>query len=125
MRRVQASITLFSQMIRSDPVLGRAGDRGDDDFAAAVAAFGTEIDDPVGGLDDFEIVLDHDHRVALVDQFVQHFEQLGDVVEMQAGGRLVEDVERAAGGPPESSLASLTRCASPPDSVVACWPTLT
>jgi hypothetical protein len=55
---------------------------------------------------------------------VQHFQQLGDVVEMQAGGRLVEDVERAAGRRFDSSLASLTRWASPPDSVFACWPTL-
>jgi hypothetical protein len=92
--------------------------------AAAVAAFGAEVDDPVGGLDDFEIVLDHDDRVALVDQLVQHFEQLGDVVEMQAGGRLVEDVERAPVARLDSSFDSLTRCASPPDSVVACWPTL-
>jgi hypothetical protein len=29
---------------------------------------------------------------------VQHFQQLGDVVEVQARGRLVENVERAAGG---------------------------
>src|SRR5579872_1213833 len=36
-----------------------------DDFAAAVAAFGTQIDHPVGGLDHFEIVLDHDHCVPL------------------------------------------------------------
>ena len=34
----------------------------------------------------------------LVDQLVQHVEQLRHVVEMQAGGRLVQDVERAAGG---------------------------
>ena len=78
-----------------DHVLGRAGG---DDLAAAVAAFGAEVDDPVGGLDDVEIVLDDDDRVALVDQLVQHLEQLGDVVEVEAGGRLVEDVERAAGG---------------------------
>jgi hypothetical protein len=51
-------------------------------------------------------VLDDDHRVALVDQFVQHFQQLGDVVEVQAGGRLVENVERAAGGARDSSLAA-------------------
>jgi hypothetical protein len=44
--------------------------------AAAVAAFGAEVDDPVGGLDDVEIVLDHHDRVALVDQFMQHFQQL-------------------------------------------------
>jgi diacylglycerol O-acyltransferase / wax synthase len=61
--------------------------------AAAVAALGAEVDDPVGGLDDVEVVLDHDDRVALVDQAVQHVEQLADVVEVQPGGRLVEDVE--------------------------------
>ena len=38
-------------------LLGRAGG---DDFAALVAAFGAEVDQPVGGLDDVEIVLD-DH----------------------------------------------------------------
>ena len=31
-----------------------------DEFAAAVAAFGAEVEDPVGGLDDFEVVLDDD-----------------------------------------------------------------
>ena len=65
------------------------------DLAAAVAAFGAHVDDPVGGLDDFEVVLDHDHGVAGVGQLVQHLEQLGDVVEVQAGGGLVED--RGAG----------------------------
>jgi hypothetical protein len=49
---------------------------------------------------------------------------LRDVVEVQAGGRLVEDVERAAGVALGSSLASFTRCASPPDSVVAFCPEL-
>ena len=43
-------------------------------------------------------MLDHDDRVAAVDQAVQQVQQLGDVVEVQAGRRLVEDVERPAGG---------------------------
>ena len=43
-----------------------------DDRAAAVAALGTEVDDPVGRLDDVEVVLDHEHRVALVDEALQH-----------------------------------------------------
>ena len=76
-------------------ILGRAGR---DDAPAAVAAFGAEVDDPVGGLDDVEVVLDDDDGVARVDQLVQHFEELCDVVEVEAGGGLVEDVERAAGG---------------------------
>ena len=77
----------------ADDLLGRA--RGDD-LAAAVAPLGAEVDDPVGSLDDFEIVLDHHHRIALVDQFLKHFEQLLHIVEVQARGRLVEDVKRLA-----------------------------
>jgi hypothetical protein len=46
------------------------------DLAAAVAAFGAEVDDPVGGFDDFEIVLDDHHGVAGVDQLVQHLQEL-------------------------------------------------
>ena len=68
-----------------------------DDFAAAGAAFGAEVDDPVGGLHDVQIVFDHHHRVALVAQPMQHVEQLGDVVEVQASGGFVEDVEGLAG----------------------------
>src|SRR5712691_11047492 len=68
-----------------------------DEAAAAVAAFRAEVDDPVGGLNDIDVVLDHHHRVAGVAQSMQHFEQQLDVVEMQACGRLVEDVQRAPG----------------------------
>src|SRR6185436_1013117 len=62
---------------------------GGDDAPPAIAAFGTEVDYPVRGLDDVEVVLDHHHRVARVAQAVQHVQQQPDVVEMQAGGRLV------------------------------------
>ncbi len=50
-------------------------------------------------------MLDDDHRVALVDEPVQHVEQLAHVLEVEAGRRLVEDVERASRGP----LAELAR----------------
>ena len=73
-------------LLLAHDVLGRA--RGDD-FAAGVAAFGAEVDDPVGGLDHFEIVLDDDHGIALVGQFVQHVEQFRHVVEMQPGGGFI------------------------------------
>ena len=78
-----------------------------DDAAAAVAALGAEIEDPVGGLDHFQIVLDHHHRVALIDQRVQHFQQLAHVLEMQPGGRLVEDIQRAPGRAPRQLLRQL------------------
>jgi hypothetical protein len=89
-------VVYLAILLLGTAVAMRRADR--DDLAAAVAAFGPEIQQPVGGLDDLEIVLDHHHGVALVDQLVEHFQQLLDVVEVQAGGRLVEDVERAAGG---------------------------
>src|SRR5258706_12095680 len=52
--------------------------------AAAHAALGAEVDDPVGLGDDVEVVLDHDHAVAAVDQPVQHADQLLDVGHVQA-----------------------------------------
>jgi hypothetical protein len=48
-------------------------------------------------LDHVEVVLDHEHGVAGVDEPLQHLEQLLDVGEVEAGRRLVEDVERLAG----------------------------
>src|SRR5688500_14204852 len=85
-------------------VLGRALR---DDLAAAVAALGAEVDHPVGGLDHVEVVLDHHDRVAVVAQLVQHGEQVLDVVEVQAGGGLVEDVERLPGVAPRQLLRQL------------------
>ena len=43
-------------------------------------------------------MLDDDHRVAEVGELVEHAEQLAHVVEVEARGRLVEHVDRAAGG---------------------------
>ena len=71
-----------------------------DHFTATVAAFGPEIDDVVGALDDIHVVLDHDHRVTQVRQPSQHIKKHVDILEMQPGGGLVEDVERPAGAYP-------------------------
>ena len=67
-------------------------------IAALLPALRTHVDEPVGGLDDVEVVLDHDDAVALVDEPVQHLEQPLDVREVQARRRLVKDVQRAPGG---------------------------
>src|SRR5437879_11617232 len=68
-----------------------------DDAAAAFAAFGAEVDNPVGLLDDVEVVLDDQHGVAEVDEPLQNVEKFSYVIEVQSCGGLVEDVERAAG----------------------------
>ena len=57
--------------------------------AARLAALRTEIDQVVRLLDHVEVVLDHEHGVAAVDQPLQHLEQLLDVGEVETGGRLV------------------------------------
>ena len=74
-----------------------------DDRAARAAGFRAQVDDPVGRLDDVEIVLDHDDRVAQIDQAIEDIEQFADVVEVQAGGRLVEDVDGLAGVGPATA----------------------
>src|SRR6266496_1017037 len=61
-----------------------------DDPAAPITAFRAEIDDPVGGLDHVEVVLDHDDGVAMIAHPVQYRQQHLDIMIMQPGGRLVE-----------------------------------
>ena len=65
-----------------------------------VAAARAEVDDPVGGGDGVEVVLDQHDRVAGVDEPVQLAQQQRDVGRVQPGGGLVEQVERVpAPGP--------------------------
>src|SRR6266481_3479019 len=64
--------------------------------AALVSAFGTEVDYPVRSLQHIEVVLDDDHRVAVLDEPVQHLQQSLDVGVMEPCGRLVQKVQRAA-----------------------------
>ncbi|AFL74418.1 hypothetical protein Thivi_2478 [Thiocystis violascens DSM 198] len=61
-----------------------------DDLAALVAALRPQVDDPI-------CRLDHDHGIALIAEAVQHVEQMLDIVEVQSGRRLVQDIERASG----------------------------
>ena len=56
---------------------------------------GPEVDDPVGVRHHRLVVLDHDHRLAGVDQPIEQAEQLREVGQVQAGGRLVEHVDAA------------------------------
>jgi hypothetical protein len=74
------------------------------DAATALATLGAEVEHPIGGLDDLQIMLDHQHGIALVDQGMEHFEQLADVFEMQPGGRFVQYIERLAGGLLENEM---------------------
>src|ERR1700681_2540831 len=66
-----------------------------DDAAATVAALGAEIDHPVRTPDHLEVVLDDQDAAARAQQALKGIEQFGNVVEMQSGSGLVEDVKRA------------------------------
>ena len=74
-------------------VRGRA--RGDD-VATVWAATGSHVDEVVGGGEQVQVVVDDDDRGPGVKQPVEHADQRGHVERVQAGGRLVEDVQRAA-----------------------------
>ena len=64
-------------------------------LAAVFAAAGAEVDDVVGRHDDVGVVFDDDDGGALVHQGVEHADELAHLVHVQAGGGLVQDVERA------------------------------
>src|SRR6266403_1983360 len=78
-------------LIARDLLRGASGDH----LAAHVAALGSHVDQPVGGFDDIEVVLDNEQRRSRLEQFAKCGQQLGDVVEMQSGRWLIEDVENA------------------------------
>ncbi|MNC34463.1 hypothetical protein D3C75_828980 [compost metagenome] len=82
------------RLLATAHLLRRAGHQ---DAATTGAPFRPQIDDPVGGFDDVQVVLDDDYGVAPIPQLVQHLEQLLDVVEVQTRGRLVQDIEGLAG----------------------------
>src|SRR6202035_5215415 len=79
----------------------------EDDPAAVVSGAGAEVDDPVSVCHDRLMVLNDNDRLAGVDDLVEQAEQLLDVGEVEAGGRLVEDVDTALLGHLGGQLKSL------------------
>ena len=67
------------------------------DLAAGFSALRAQVDDPIGAFDHVQVVLDHDHGIAGLHQALEQHEQVGYVGGVQAGGRLVQQVERAPG----------------------------
>src|SRR4029077_2835357 len=79
----------------------------DHDLPAVDPPARTKVDDPVGCLDAVEIVLDHVYGIALVGEAVEDLKKLANVLEVEAGRRLIEDVERLAGGGAQYLLRQL------------------
>jgi hypothetical protein len=78
-----------------------------DDAAAGRAAFGSEVDDPVGGFDDIEVMFDDDDGVSGIDETVEDIEEFPDVIEVESCGGFIEDVEGATGGGPDEFACEL------------------
>ena len=76
----------------------------------------------IGGLDDVQVVLDHDDGVAVIDQEIHDPEQFADVVEVEPSRGFIQHVERAARGGFGQLAAELDSLASPPDRVGLGWP---
>ena len=64
------------------------------DLPTPVTTFRANIDHMVGGFHHIQIVFDNADRISLLDQLVQHFKQLFDVLKMQARRRFVQNIQR-------------------------------
>ena len=92
-------------------------------LSAAYSAFRTYVDDVVSQFYDVEVVLDDYHRIATVDEFLHYVHENADVLEVQTGGRFVQNEERLA----RVALAQFggkLYALAPPDSVVEGCPSL-
>ena len=63
-----------------------------DNPAAPCPAFRPQVDHPIGGFYNVQIVFDDEQCVAGVAQFEENVQEFGHIVKMQAGGRFVQNV---------------------------------
>ena len=71
------------------------------------AAFGTEVNDPVGGFHQIEVVFDEDNAVACVHQPLEDEQQTGGIGGVQARCRFIEQVKGASCGAASEFLGEL------------------
>lgn len=57
--------------------------------APSVATLRPEINDPVGGFNHIQIMLDHQDRITLINQPLEHVEQMTDIGRVKPGGRFI------------------------------------
>ena len=74
------------------------GSSSRNDLAAFIAAFGSEVDDPVRAFDDFQVVLDDNDAVTFLHEAVEDFDEKSNIVEVQACRRLIKNQERLLAG---------------------------
>ena len=70
---------------------------GGSDVTTRIATLRPHVDNPVGRLDQIQVVLDHNYRVPLVNQFLDHIHQHADVLKMEARGGFIHNIDGIAG----------------------------
>jgi len=69
------------------------------DPAAVFSTLRAEVNNPIGVANYVHVVLDDDDGIAQVGETVQHLEQLFDIIKVQTGCGLIEQIEGLAGLP--------------------------
>ena len=64
-----------------------------EDFTASATTLRSHVNNPVCLTDDVEVVFDDDNGITSVDKAPEHLHEDADILEMEAGGGLVEDVD--------------------------------
>src|SRR5690554_7901738 len=64
-------------------------------LAAASAAFRADVDQPIGRLDNIQVVFDDEQGVAGVDQFAKRLQQDMDVMKVKPGSRFIKQKQNA------------------------------
>ena len=67
------------------------------DLATARAPFGPNVNNPISGFNDVEVVFNHHDGIACIAQLREYLEQQLDVGKVQARGGLVQYINRASG----------------------------
>src|SRR4030042_5647461 len=78
-----------------------------DDPPALFAPLGPQIDNMIAILDDIEVVLDYDHRIAPAHELGEELEKLTHIVEMEPRGGLVKQEKRPARALPSQLFGQL------------------
>ena len=79
--------------IRSGASGDLLGGAGTHNGAAAVSALGAEINKIIGGFNYIQVMFDHDDGISDVDQALQNGDQMRDILGMQPGGGLVQNIQ--------------------------------
>src|SRR5882762_3303299 len=58
----------------------------------------SEVDNPVRGANQVEVMFDDNHRMAGIDEPLKSFQEDTNIVEMKPGGRFIEKEKRSAAG---------------------------